>query len=62
MLAVVVEHGDVGLVAVESGVVLPAEVGCLAIAEVFELVVAPAKGPDGVAVGAIDEGEEREMT
>lgn len=58
---VVVEQGEVALVVVEASVVLPANVGRHAIAEILELVFLAAKGPDGVAGLTVDELDGEEM-
>lgn len=60
--AVVVEHGNMILVLVESRIVLPAKVGSLAVADVFELVLVAAQHPDGMTIRTIDEDDRAEMT
>lgn len=57
-LSVVVEHGDVVGALEETGVVLPAEVGGISTAQVFELVLLSAEYPNGTSVRAVDEGEQ----
>lgn len=52
---VVVEQSQFGVVVDEAGVVLPAEVGRLAIAEILELVLLATENPDVVAGLAINE-------
>ena len=56
---VVVKQGNVALVVVEAGVVLPAEVGGCPVTQVSELVSLTAKDPDWMPISAADESDER---
>ena len=56
--AMVVEHGDVVGALEETGIMLPAEVGSISTAQVFELVLLSAEDPNRTSVCAIDEGEQ----
>lgn len=62
MLAVVVKHGDVRLVLVEARVVLPAEVGGSAVAEVLELVALATEDPDWMSIRAVNQGQQSEVS
>lgn len=56
-VGVVVEHGDGFVVVDPPGVVLPAEVGCGAAAEIGEGVVLAAEVPEGLPCLAVDVGD-----
>jgi hypothetical protein len=59
VLTMIVKHGDLRFVLVETGMMLPAEVGCVAFTKILELIArAAAENPDWVSVCTVDESQE----